>query len=49
MLGAVGVQIPEKNLDDLHSSRKEDGTSETIDSQDLLGSILLADKDLIFL
>ncbi|GKE40602.1 hypothetical protein Tco_1464007, partial [Tanacetum coccineum] len=37
MLGAVGVQIPEKNLDDLHSSREEDGTSETIDPQDLLG------------
>ncbi|GKF66649.1 hypothetical protein Tco_0193166 [Tanacetum coccineum] len=38
MLGAFGVQIPENNLDDLHSSREEDGTSETMDPQDLLGS-----------
>ncbi|GKF91700.1 hypothetical protein Tco_0275401, partial [Tanacetum coccineum] len=30
MLGAAGVQIPEDNLDDLHSSREEDGTLETI-------------------
>ncbi|GKC12768.1 hypothetical protein Tco_1009550 [Tanacetum coccineum] len=37
MLEAAGVQIPEKNLDDLHSSREEDGTSETMDLQDLLG------------
>ncbi|GJY59723.1 hypothetical protein Tco_0459615 [Tanacetum coccineum] len=37
MLGATGVQIPENNLDDLHSSREEDGTSETLDPQDLLG------------
>ncbi|GJY82965.1 hypothetical protein Tco_0496341 [Tanacetum coccineum] len=36
MLGAAGVQIPEKNLDDLHSSREEDGTSKTMDPQDLL-------------
>ncbi|GJS45655.1 hypothetical protein Tco_0595776 [Tanacetum coccineum] len=27
MLRATGVQIPEDNLDDLHSSREEDGTS----------------------
>ncbi|GKG28028.1 hypothetical protein Tco_0406355, partial [Tanacetum coccineum] len=37
MLGAAGVQILEKNLDDLHSSRVEDGTSKTMDPQDLLG------------
>nr|GEV62322.1 SGNH hydrolase-type esterase domain-containing protein [Tanacetum cinerariifolium] len=37
MLGAAGVQIPENNLDNLHSSREEDGTSETVDPQDLLG------------
>ncbi|GJZ62600.1 hypothetical protein Tco_0618737 [Tanacetum coccineum] len=43
ILGAAGVIIPENNLDDLHSSREEDGTSETIDPQDLLGSLLLAD------
>ncbi|GJS36364.1 hypothetical protein Tco_0534746 [Tanacetum coccineum] len=49
MLGAAGVQILENNLDDLHSSREEDGTSETMDPQDLLGSFLLADKELIFL
>ncbi|GKD32892.1 hypothetical protein Tco_1248401 [Tanacetum coccineum] len=46
MPGAVGVQIPEKNLDNLHSSREEDGTSETMDPQDWLGSFLLADTDL---
>ncbi|GKB19127.1 hypothetical protein Tco_0853050, partial [Tanacetum coccineum] len=34
MLGAAGVQIPEDNLDDLHSSREEDGTLETMDPQD---------------
>ncbi|GKF34499.1 hypothetical protein Tco_0107699 [Tanacetum coccineum] len=49
MLGADGVQIPENNLDDLHSSKKEDGTLETMDPQDLLGSFLLADIDLIIL
>ncbi|GKG60693.1 hypothetical protein Tco_0614255, partial [Tanacetum coccineum] len=27
MLGAVGVQIPKNNLDNLHSVREEDGTS----------------------
>ncbi|GKF90788.1 hypothetical protein Tco_0274489, partial [Tanacetum coccineum] len=37
MLGAAEVQIPENNLDDLHSSREEDGTSKTMDPQDLLG------------
>ncbi|GKB52291.1 hypothetical protein Tco_0903044, partial [Tanacetum coccineum] len=37
VLGAAGVQIPDNNLDDLHSSREEDGTSETMDPQDLLG------------
>ncbi|GJY19044.1 hypothetical protein Tco_0390535 [Tanacetum coccineum] len=45
MLGAAGVQIPEDNLDDLHSLREEDGTSEIMDPQDLLGSFLLADTD----
>ncbi|GJX03084.1 hypothetical protein Tco_0189000 [Tanacetum coccineum] len=42
MLGAAGVQIPEDNLDDLHSLRKEDGTSKIMDPQDLLGCDLLA-------
>ncbi|GJU84837.1 hypothetical protein Tco_1292383 [Tanacetum coccineum] len=49
MLEAAGVQIPENNLDDLPSSREEDGTSKTMDPQDLLGSFLLADIDLIIL
>ncbi|GKG25016.1 hypothetical protein Tco_0395644 [Tanacetum coccineum] len=49
MLGTAGVQIPENNLDDLHSSREEDGTSKTMDPQDLLGSLLLADIDLTIL
>ncbi|GKB40559.1 hypothetical protein Tco_0885501 [Tanacetum coccineum] len=49
MLGAAGVQILENNLDDLHSSREEDRTSETMDPQDLLGSFLLVDIDLIIL
>ncbi|GKE98106.1 hypothetical protein Tco_0021457, partial [Tanacetum coccineum] len=45
MLGAARVQIPEDNLNDLHASREEDGTSEFMDPQDLLGSFLLADTD----
>nr|GEY52468.1 hypothetical protein [Tanacetum cinerariifolium] len=49
MLKAVGVQILENNLDDLHSLREEDGIAETMDPQDLLGSLLLADIDLIIL
>ncbi|GJS58097.1 hypothetical protein Tco_0652881 [Tanacetum coccineum] len=49
ILGAARVQIPENNLDDLHSSREEDGTSKTMDPQDLPGSFLLADIDLIIL
>ncbi|GJY51777.1 hypothetical protein Tco_0442624 [Tanacetum coccineum] len=49
MLGAARVQIPENNLDNLHSSGEEDETSETMDPQDLLGSLLLADIDLIIL
>ncbi|GJZ66169.1 hypothetical protein Tco_0622865 [Tanacetum coccineum] len=36
MLGAARVQIPENNLDDLHSW-EEDGTSESMDPQNLLG------------
>ncbi|GKA72273.1 hypothetical protein Tco_0778489 [Tanacetum coccineum] len=42
MLGAIRVQIPENNLDNLHSSREEDGTSKTMDPQDLLGCYPLA-------
>nr|GEZ93188.1 hypothetical protein [Tanacetum cinerariifolium] len=42
ILGAAGVQIPENNLDNLHSSREEDEILETVDPQDLLGSFLLA-------
>nr|GEV35837.1 copia protein [Tanacetum cinerariifolium] len=36
VLGAVRVQIPENNLDNLHSSVEENGTLETVDLQDLL-------------
>nr|GEW04431.1 reverse transcriptase domain-containing protein [Tanacetum cinerariifolium] len=36
MLRAAGVQILENNLDNLHSSREENGTLETVDPQDLL-------------
>nr|GEU86894.1 hypothetical protein [Tanacetum cinerariifolium] len=49
MLGAAGVQIPKNNLDNLHSSREEDGTLKFMDLQDLLGSFLLANIDLITL
>ncbi|GKC64918.1 hypothetical protein Tco_1097516, partial [Tanacetum coccineum] len=42
MLGAVGVQIPENNLDNLQSVREEDGSSENVDPQDLLGCDPLA-------
>nr|GEZ20986.1 hypothetical protein [Tanacetum cinerariifolium] len=49
MLGAAEVQIPENNLDDMHSSREEDGTLKTKDPQDLLGSLLLVNIDLIIL
>ncbi|GJR87822.1 hypothetical protein Tco_0211833 [Tanacetum coccineum] len=45
MLGAAGVQIPEDNLDNLHSLREEDRTSEIMDPHDLLGSFLLAYTD----
>ncbi|GKD79159.1 hypothetical protein Tco_1341780, partial [Tanacetum coccineum] len=31
MLGAAGVQIPQNNLDNLHTLREEDGTLETLD------------------
>ncbi|GKE01117.1 hypothetical protein Tco_1389100, partial [Tanacetum coccineum] len=49
MLGAAGVQIPENNLDDLHSSREEDGTSKTLDPQDLLGLDVSLSKAVDFL
>ncbi|GJZ13366.1 hypothetical protein Tco_0548596 [Tanacetum coccineum] len=38
MLGAFGVQIPQNNLDNLQSIRKEDGTLEIEDSPVLVGS-----------
>ncbi|GJY25974.1 hypothetical protein Tco_0400700 [Tanacetum coccineum] len=41
MLGASGVQIPQNILDNLQSIREEDGTSETINPQDCLGSLVL--------
>nr|GEW30434.1 hypothetical protein [Tanacetum cinerariifolium] len=36
MLGAARVEIPENHLDNLHSSREEDGILETMDPQDLI-------------
>ncbi|GKC32661.1 hypothetical protein Tco_1039955 [Tanacetum coccineum] len=39
MLGEARVQIPEDNLDDLHSLKEEDGTSEIMDPQDLLAGL----------
>nr|GEX47564.1 phospholipase-like protein [Tanacetum cinerariifolium] len=48
MLRASGVQIPENNLNILHSIIK-DGTLELVDPQELLGSILLATNDLLIL
>nr|GEW70336.1 hypothetical protein [Tanacetum cinerariifolium] len=48
MLGASGVQIPEKNLDNLHSII-EDVTLEIVDPQELLGSFLLATNDILIL
>ncbi|GJR46728.1 hypothetical protein Tco_1314831 [Tanacetum coccineum] len=49
MLGAAGVQIPENNLDELHSSRDEDGKSETMDPQDLLGVCVSFSREVSFL
>nr|GFA88576.1 retrovirus-related Pol polyprotein from transposon 17.6 [Tanacetum cinerariifolium] len=49
MLGAVEVQIPKNNLDDMHSLKDKNRTSETMDPQELLGSLLLADIDVIIL
>ncbi|GKB95375.1 hypothetical protein Tco_0981512 [Tanacetum coccineum] len=40
MLRASGVQIPQNNLDNLQSIREEDAL-ETVDPQDLLGSLVL--------
>nr|GEU65887.1 hypothetical protein [Tanacetum cinerariifolium] len=48
MLGASKVQIPENNLDNLHSIIK-DGTLEIVDPQELLGSFSLATNDLLIL
>nr|GEX48267.1 hypothetical protein [Tanacetum cinerariifolium] len=51
MLGAARVQIPENNLDNLDSLREEDGTSKTMDPQDLLVvlEISMVAKPLIFI
>ncbi|GJS38906.1 hypothetical protein Tco_0563949 [Tanacetum coccineum] len=43
VLRATGVQIPEDDLDNLHSLREVDGILVFVDPQDLLGSCLLAD------
>nr|GEU32291.1 hypothetical protein [Tanacetum cinerariifolium] len=49
MLGAAGVQIQEKNLDTLKSSREDDGTSKTVDPWDLLGLCALVSRAVGFL
>ncbi|GJZ35054.1 hypothetical protein Tco_0580871 [Tanacetum coccineum] len=49
MLGVAGVQILENNLDDMHSLREEDGTSKTMDPQDLLGLCVLLSRAVSFL
>ncbi|GKF27319.1 hypothetical protein Tco_0083213 [Tanacetum coccineum] len=49
MLGAARIQIPENNLDDLHSSREEDGPLETLDPQDLLGKDVSLSRAIDFL
>nr|GFB97981.1 hypothetical protein [Tanacetum cinerariifolium] len=49
VLGASKVEIPETNLDNLHSTVEEDGTLEIMDPQDLLGSFLSSDNDLFIL
>ncbi|GKB26975.1 hypothetical protein Tco_0866376 [Tanacetum coccineum] len=41
ILRASEVQIPQNNLDNLQSKREEDGTSETVDPKDCLGSLVL--------
>nr|GFA47243.1 hypothetical protein [Tanacetum cinerariifolium] len=40
-----GFTPVEDNIDNLHSSREEDGTSETMDPQDLLGLIIANLRD----
>ena len=37
MLGASGVEIPQDELDDLHSFGEERETLETVDPQEILG------------
>nr|GEV91497.1 FRIGIDA-like protein 3 [Tanacetum cinerariifolium] len=48
MLGASRVQIPENNLDNLHST-VEDGTLEIVDPQELLGLDVLLSNGIGFL
>ncbi|GKE16124.1 hypothetical protein Tco_1423701 [Tanacetum coccineum] len=48
--GASGVQIPQNNLDNLHSIREEEnGATEVLDPRYVPGSILLAIKDFTIL
>ncbi|GJT75948.1 retrovirus-related pol polyprotein from transposon TNT 1-94 [Tanacetum coccineum] len=50
VLGASGVQIPQKNLDNLRSTKEEeDGATEVFDPQDVSGSILLEITDFAIL
>ncbi|GJU36752.1 hypothetical protein Tco_1185106 [Tanacetum coccineum] len=45
MLGASGVQIPENDLDNLKSTREEDGEFKTADPQCFLGFEMLEGLD----
>nr|GEZ00904.1 hypothetical protein [Tanacetum cinerariifolium] len=49
VLGATGVQIPENNLDNVHSIVEEDGTLKIRDPQDLLGLDVLLSRGIGFL
>nr|GEY23810.1 hypothetical protein [Tanacetum cinerariifolium] len=48
VLGAAEVQIPENNLDNLHSIVEKDGTLEIVNPQDLLGLDVLLSRGIGF-
>ncbi|GKC82436.1 hypothetical protein Tco_1138153 [Tanacetum coccineum] len=49
VLGASGVQIPQNNLDNLRSTKEEDGATEVLDPRDVPGSFLLEITDFAIL
>nr|GEW72825.1 hypothetical protein [Tanacetum cinerariifolium] len=49
VLGVYRVQIPEKNVDNMHSTVEEYGTLESVDPQDLLGLDVLLSRGIDFL